>query len=131
MREIKFRAWLKKHKKLERVISLNMYEHIEDICEVVTETWCGKFEDIDLMQYTGLKDKNGVEIYDGDIVKGKWVSCDSDCKGTKLVEIVDGEIKPFTESTGASSGWMYESSCCPFDFEVIGNRYENPELLNK
>ena len=64
MREIKFRAWDKKHSRMTPIIALGLLskEAVGDSCTL-------KFnKDCELLQYTGLKDKDGKEIYDGDIV---------------------------------------------------------------
>ncbi|MFH0957944.1 MAG: YopX family protein [Pseudomonadota bacterium] len=71
-----------------------------------------------LMQYTGLKDKNGKEIYEGDIVKVQFNGW--------------SEVQPITWER---SGWSAQDPWNTLDFphqerlEVIGNIYENPELI--
>jgi len=78
-----------------------------------------------IMQFTGLTDKNGKEIYDGDIISNKlikgFVVFDSGCFCIKVVCIINKDAG-------------YDVGSCPalFDFiynEIIGNIYENPELL--
>lgn len=77
-----------------------------------------------LMQYTGLKDKNGKEIYEGDIVNCKEYECygkitwDEDCAAFYF-EILQ-EDGTFIDE------WLYDYID---ELEVIGNIYENPELL--
>lgn len=70
-----------------------------------------------LMQYTGLKDKNGVEIYEGDIIE-----CDNEKHLISWNNEQSG-FWPFTTRIGN----LYER--IRLGFEVIGNIYENPELL--
>lgn len=65
-----------------------------------------------LMQYTGLKDKNGVEIYEGDVLKGN----------TKNNSVFWNE-KLMQWQTDSVMLWAY------YEPEIIGNIYENPELL--
>jgi len=60
-REIKFRAWIKNNKRMERCIEINPF-YIGDC-----DRFHWKHEEVELMQYTGLKDKNDKEIYEGDI----------------------------------------------------------------
>ena len=114
MREIKFRAWGHLAEGDYRMFSpvaishVGIPEYIEIICDHA------------LMQYTGLKDKNGVEIYEGDVV----VYADISGSGRPIV-FEPRIIKWFKDS-------------CNFNLckggpdttlEVIGNIYENPELL--
>lgn len=83
-------------------------------------------EDCVLMQYTGLKDKNGKEIYEGDIVK---LIADS-CRGDKFKPFIAGYVSfrsgSFYITDNAVSRFRWED----YIVEVIGNIYENPELLD-
>jgi len=92
-----------------------------------------------LMQYTGLKDKNGKEIYEGDIVQDKVNNCiwryviqSISFMGNNLFAIciwrnftvIDG-VTIMGDYSVKDGNWNYLSST----LEVIGNIYENPELL--
>lgn len=76
-------------------------------------------------QYTGLKDKNGVEIYEGDVIKG-WRN------KIYAVAFVEkrGGYYPFAQGDGCGC-CDYEVEYDPDDCEVIGNIYENPELMEE
>jgi len=124
MRDIKFRAWHPGHP----VDGKNRKGTMIPWGEFSLEAWFGG-DQKGLMQYTGLKDKNGKEIYDGDILELFFEN-----------ENKDGEIKLIREVKWVDSLCMYSISSYLLDmclnknnieFKVIGNIYENPELINK
>lgn len=112
-RKIKFRAWDKKNKVMINVWGINQIR----ICREQYATDFGggtwePIEDFEIMEFTGLHDKNGKEIYEGDIVINS--------SGEILGEIVM-DNGCWKTKTGACIG-------C-FMCEVVGNIYKNAELL--
>jgi uncharacterized phage protein (TIGR01671 family) len=121
MREIKFRAWDKNKKKMHNVIQiiwgseLNPYPLSVDFYD---STKPRLFEKVELMQFTGLKDKNGKEIYEGDIVGG-W-------QKIRTVVYRNGGFKlKSIKSHHAIDIRKWHQ----IQLEVIGNIYENSNLL--
>lgn len=140
MREIKFRAW---HETNKTMVYFNPKKAFK-------ATYIGghllrliKDKSEFLMQYTGLKDGNGVEIYEGDIVTDKYnrimqvVWCPDLELGTEKISrlhFARWEFKVIKNMKGdysdnftfrAMNDWFYPKNCV----EIIGNIYENPELL--
>lgn len=122
MREIKFRAWDLCEKKM---LSPNQYwlEFYYDNPPIMFDNISENGQlpprrTIELMQYIGLKDKNGKEVFESDIIK--WPA--------GLIEVV--EWQQFYGGNFIGPGWQpFCEMEFPSDFEVIGNFYETPELL--
>jgi len=134
MREIKFRAWDKVNNKwmsvadLDEEIIINPYTSTSRAGQFSISEWNVVHrvsEDLGttiiLMQYTGLKDKNGVAIYEGDYLTTNRMYHKED----KLDGVVAFEAGAFTiGSISLHALWLAGD-----DIEVIGNIHENPELL--
>ena len=123
MREIKFRVWDKDRNKFSNELLITTDGKIFSIADEYQE----KFE---INQYTGLKDKNGKEIYEGDILefsRKNIYNNELTVKSVYSVVFENGVFyhkKELFQKTDMPLGW--------FDFkiiEIIGNIYENSELL--
>nr|DAS22423.1 MAG TPA: YopX protein [Caudoviricetes sp.] len=132
----KFRAW---DKELQTMLDVSLIDFKKGV--LVGEHWefgetnFMNFDEIVLMQSTGLKDKNGQEIFEGDIVKrdgikrpevvrfGEWIDVDS--LGYK-----EQYIGFYFESEHEGQEWLHSVEP-QFNhlYKIIGNIYENPELL--
>ena len=123
MRDIKFRAWDERYGKMVYPDGNGYFSSIYRPCFVIDGN--GEAINLDnketpdnivLMQYTGLKDKDGIEIYEGDIVKGSI----SNIRKSEVF-FAYGQFHPFA----------YLGGICGVHYKVIGNKFENPELLDK
>ena len=132
MREYKFRCWDTENKEMLKVQELDFEDTFYGgRLSIRTDQYNDYFdiEDMILMQYTGLKDKNGKEIYEEDIVKINdeiiaKVIWDNDYLGYFLYANEENSIDSF--ENGEQPLYDYWGS-----IEVIGNIYDNPELLEK
>jgi uncharacterized phage protein (TIGR01671 family) len=124
----KFRAWDKSQNKMYQVRGINFDN--EDLWLKINETQImgANLFEVELMQYTGLKDKNGTEIYEGDIVKYT-----SELENG-IFEVKYGNCRFYglwieANFMGITTDLFYLG--CSNELEVIGNIYENPELLEE
>ncbi|GKV70248.1 hypothetical protein NCCP2716_27460 [Sporosarcina sp. NCCP-2716] len=126
MREIKFRAWEESEKRMYADIQKGIWEDPDDWLYFGDILGLERFK---VMQYTGLKDKNGREIYEGDIII---------CR-----KYIDGNIVEYTRERGyvncafgafglhRKQGYYrpFKDWLEDYEFEVIGNIHDNPGLL--
>lgn len=129
----KFRVWVKIGKRMvfsddilaidyenKKIVTQQVY--FESDLAVERDIYCYDFDDIELMQSTGLRDKNGKEVFIGDIVK-----CTRGCPHEVYLEkeyggtFIGGMPAVYLKGLGDGYAWTE-------DEEIIGNIYENPEL---
>ncbi|MGO5072370.1 YopX family protein [Clostridium sporogenes] len=121
MREIKFRAWDKIDEKIREITLIDFeYKKVKLLNDYTGESYLRDFEEVILLEYTGLKDKNNKEIYEGDIVK--IVS-----KVTGL--FTKGKVVQGYGCFLVQYDWNTHLLCEFHNIEVIGNIYANPELV--
>ena len=136
MREIKFRAWDKtgKYKSMCQVINLYSGEHPFAQCACDWQdgdvyrwrVFTRGLDAIELMQFTGLKDKNGKEIWEGDILRSVYG------ENGNVAGFVFYRAFEFVCMRKSKKSW-HDFGCVVGEegeiYEVIGNIYSNPELL--
>lgn len=158
MRELKFRAWDKENNFMfyygnnyplsKYYLGFNHRNHNKMSLMILVDPSDSEFKEIeaDIMQYTGLKDCKGREIYEGDILSYKHIVY-TDCSKTEiekieeeaLIEIITyapiaSIIKPYSKNVKCNGYDRTNNQCLIIDLssdevEVIGNIYENKELL--
>ena len=148
--EIKFRAWDKNHKEMIYISDLYWFEQ-EGVHDGDGN---GHYTNYELMPFSGIHDKNGKEIYEGDIVLTQEMydkPYAKNRKSKKHIGVVEYKIRAGSGFYDSESGnwdkhkeygaewivnvkdygkFVYSNWGDFFDCEVIGNVYENPELLN-
>lgn len=138
MRGIKFRAFCNPFRIMCRVSDIDFINSIVSV--VIDEERaiqdCYDFDQIEIMQFTGLLDQNGTEIYEGDILTGMFSDLFNNgaiCHRRNVTVI------HFLEQQGFCSGFNFEHmedglsafNVPPLKYEIIGNKYEHPHLLAK
>ena len=120
----KFRAWDKEFKEM---VHVNALVFDEQVIKATYQNGNIVKEDVknyELMQSTGLKDKNGREVFEGDIV---------DYKGRKAIVSWHGSyasfIYRFVDELHKRNAKWEPLYLAYYHFEVVGNKFENPELL--
>lgn len=116
MRELKFRVWSEEDR--EYRTDLNVFRLHDGKIVCTSPAYSLEGDRFDVEQYTGIKDKNGNEIYEGDVLESTW-------NGDKAVVVwnnVEGEWEHYADFNTYSK---YGGSV------VIGNIHENPELLGE
>ena len=124
MKELKIKAWLKKEKKMVAIIGIDFnYEYIrytEDDNLFNSDYKTAEFKDIELLQFSGVKDKAGQELYEADVIK--FNDGIDDIYGLISYDDEDGAYRVsyenITEHLSDREG----------DFEIVGNIFENPQL---
>lgn len=134
MRGFKYRVWDKDDKKMYKLVAFS--ESIYGECEQTHALICGFEEDpsmpktnvrisynFKLMQSTGLKDKNGIEMYEGDIIKNTY------CNDVVIEYIQWNESDARFRITNYNGGFdfLYDFAC-EDGYEIIGNIFENKDL---
>lgn len=127
---IKFRAWDKENREMLEVHGISFDVQGIWTKELIDDESDGNFiflSDVELLQSTGLKDKNGVEIFEGDIISceiesiEKFIICEQ-CGCFGIRDKIDGFI---------SLNSINETLSIHKEFEVIGNIFEHPHILEE
>ena len=150
MREIKFRAWDEKNKKMwleEDIIADNVNEYfmtLNGLLVIKEPNLPPKDSGYILLQYTSLKDKNGKEIYEGDILQKSFGYFD--VKFNFIVTFGNYSYHDHDDGHDYGYGWYLQQNGEDYqhglyvviinnktwnlEYEVVGNIFENKELLN-
>ena len=124
MKEFKMKAWLKKENKMVSIIGIDLnYQYIRytDDGNLFKDDYkIAEFKDIELLQFTGVKDKAGQELYEADVIK--FNDGIDDIYGLISYDDEDGTYRVSYENI---TEHLLEREG---DFEIVGNIFENPDL---
>ena len=127
MREIKFRVWDPAGQQMCPVIVADFQDNQSKVFCRLPKSGAQEIFSADLMQYIGVKDKNGVEIYEGDIIRGHTGRYQVDC----VVRWSIGNCGFIAEPTIMERTYLCLNPGSTKSYEVIGNIHENPELAKE
>ena len=125
----KFRAWDKVFKEMVQVNALVLDEQVVKVTYKNGNVAKEDMKEYELMQSTGLKDKNGKEIFEGDIItNGQNVMCMKRHNTLGFYVEEKGEVE-FIAGCAVLEDFEEDAKEIADTLEIIGNIYENPELL--
>lgn len=123
---LKFKAWDKDKKVMSIIDEIDFNSGY-----ILISTGYKSFDEVKVLQYTGLKDKNNTEIYDGDIAEFKYphdkrfkeigIITHSAEKACFVIKMIRDTVQEFELYRGVANSYL----------KVIGNKFENPELLEE
>ncbi|KQB64671.1 hypothetical protein AL075_04770 [Staphylococcus aureus] len=123
---LKFKAWDKDKKVMSIIDEIDFNSGY-----ILISTGYKSFNEVKLLQYTGFKDKNNTEIYDGDIAEFKYphdkrfkeigIITHSAEKACFVIKMIRDTVQEFELYRGVANSYL----------KVIGNKFDNPELLEE
>lgn len=126
MENLRFRAWDKENREMLEVHGISFDVQGIWTNEMIDNESDGNFiflSDIELLQSTGLKDRNGIEMFEGDVLKTK---CGEHGRHIGIVTFRSGKF--LSIGVKQYEGYVEELDCA---FEIVGNQFEHPHLIKE